>query len=498
MKVKKENCYDLIVLGGGAGGLSTAAGAARLGIRTMLIERGRLGGDCLWVGCVPSKTLLHEADKMRDMREMFIGSSKGAGELMKDFDKNEYFKIALKRVKAVQSAIAVHDSSERFEQLGVHVVAGKGEFTSKKIIKVIGADGVAELYKFKKCVIATGSRPFVPEIFASVKYETNETIWDIAKLPESMTVIGGGSVGIEIATAFANFGTKVTMVQREKRLMSKEEPQVGDFMRATLETMGVKIYTNTNIKNVTYNEESQVKVVFDLLDDKGNVMREERVLSEVIFVSTGRKYNTALGLEAAKVSYSGKGIEINDYLETSNKKVYAIGDVNGKMLFTHAAGYQAKAVLQNMLMPKIFNFLKKKSLPEAFPWVTYTYPEVAHVGAYTRDLELKKIYYKQYITKLESVDRARTSETHEDGYIQILVGKKSKILGVTIVSPMAGELITEWTLAMQHGLPVEAIYNTVHAYPTLSELNPRGTFEHMQQKLNSPFIFILKYLFKIF
>ena len=495
----KNNNYDLVVLGGGAGGLSTAAGAARFGLKVLLVEKNKLGGDCLWVGCIPSKTLIHEADKMRSLGECGMDIFEN---IKTEAFQKEYFEKAKDRIKMVQAKIAEHDSAERFEEMGVRVVNGAASFVNKNTIKVNTNNG-EEIFTFKKCVIATGSCPFVPDIFKAVKYYTNEEIFDITELPAHLIVIGGGSIGIEIASAFILLGSKVSIIQRESTLMSREEKEVSDFMKAQLTGMGIKVYTNTNILEVK-NASNEISIKFEEVSSDTNNLEVEKlsvereVLGSHMFVATGRAFNTEIGLENANIKYSKKGIEIDDYLKTTNKNVYAIGDVNGKMLFTHAAGYQAKAVLQNLFTPGLLFFLKKKSLPEAFPWVTYTYPEVAHVGAYTRDLDMQKVKYKNYITPLESVDRARTGKVHKDGFIQILVGGGGKILGVTIVSPSAGELITEWVLAIQYKLPVEAIYNTVHAYPTLSELNPRGTFAYMSEKLSPSVQKIVKIIFKVF
>lgn len=481
--------YDLIIIGGGSGGLSAAAGASRLGLKTLLVEKNKLGGDCLWNGCIPSKTLIHEAEKIATVKkEMEYDGVK--------IDFGKHFKMAQERILNVQMAISEHDSETRFRSLGIDIETGVAKFSGKNKITVLDNFGIEKAFKFKKCIISTGSAPRKLDIFKDIDYYTNETFFDMETLPESMVIIGGGSIGVEMACAMAMFGVKVKLVLKEDRIMPKEEREIGEFMMERMRSeLGVEFYNFIDIKEVYEREVSGKKLVHIDIGG-GKILQTEKVL-----VSIGRTYNTKLDLEEASVNYSDKGIEINDYLQTSNKKIYAIGDVNGFRLFTHAAGYQARAAIQNMLVPtwvaKFLPFLKKRSLPSAFPWVTYTYPEVAHVGNYKKELDDKKIDYKEYTTKLESVDRAVTSKIQKEGFIQVLVGKKGKILGVTIVAPHAGELITEWVLAMENSLPVEAIFNTVHAYPTLSELNPRGTFEYMSEKLTPNRSRLLRLLFKL-
>ncbi len=474
--------YDLVVLGAGSGGLSAASGAANIGLKVLLIEKNKLGGDCLWNGCIPSKTLIHEADKMLLVKEEnFFGANEIGTENKFDFPK--HFEEAKKRIKMVQTEIAKTDSIERFTELGVDVIIGEAKFLGKNKVKIAESE-----IKFKKCIIATGSRPLVPEMFSSVKYITNEQVFDLEKLPESLTIIGGGSIGVEIASAFSMFGTKVKMVLKEEFVMAKEEPVTREFMTTQLQKLGVEIFKKGEVQKVLE------------IDGKSCVELQNGVIlkSDILMLAVGRQFNSDIDLEKAGIKIgTRKEIIIDEYLQTSNRRVYAIGDVNGKMLFTHAAGYQAKAVLQNLLVPRIFWWKKKKSVPTAFPWVTYTYPEVAHVGKYIKDLEDNKINFKEYITKLEHVDRAKTGKVEEEGFIQVLVGNKGKIEGVTIVAPHAGELITEWVLAMEYNLPVESIFNTVHAYPTLSELNPRGTFQYMKEKLTPTNKKLLKFLFWI-
>lgn len=486
--------YDLIIIGAGSGGLSAAAGAAKLGLKVLLVEKNKLGGDCLWNGCIPSKTLIHEAEKMTVLKE----ESKIDLGLKVDF--NKHWEEAKIRIKEVENEIAKTDSIERFEKLGCDVIIGEAKFYSKNKIE-IHVDNKSKYYKFRKCIIATGSKPRTPDIFKDVKVVTNEQFFDLDKLPKSLTVIGGGSIGVEMATAIACFGTKVKMILKEEFVMSKEELETREFMTQKLKNLGIEIYPNANIQKVWEdNQDGNVNKYIEI--DNGVILKSEELL-----VAVGRELNLNLNLDKANIKFTERGIEINDYLQTTNSRVYAIGDCNGKLMFTHAAGYQARAVLNNLFLPKVISFflpfLKKKAQPTAFPWVTYTFPEVAHVGEYQKDLENKKVEFKVYTTKLEHVDRAKAGGTSMEGFIQVLVGKNKwykkggKILGVTIVAPHAGELVTEWVLAIENNLPVEAIFNTVHAYPTLSELNPRGTFEYMSQKLTPIKSKILKIMFRL-
>ncbi len=497
--------YDLVILGAGSGGLSAAAGAAKLGLKVLLVEKNKLGGDCLWNGCIPSKTLIHEAEKMMILKqEMSIDTG-----VTIDFAK--HYEEAKKRISMVESEIAKTDSVERFEGMGVDVILGEGKFYNKKKVEVLMPDGKKEYFKFKKCIIATGSRPRVPENFKTIKFVTNEQFFNLPKLPKTLTVVGGGSIGVEMASAMAMFGVKVKMILKEEFVMAKEEAETRVFMTEKLKQMGIEMYAKANVVKVFAMGESDSEKCVEI--DNGVILKSEEVL-----VCIGREFNTNnLSLENANVELNeNKSVKVDELLKTTNKNVFAIGDCNGKMLFTHAAGYQAKAVLNNLFVPKflkLFGMYKrftKGATPTAFPWVTYTSPEVAHVGKYKVDLE--GIDYKIYTTKLEHVDRAKTGGKEEEGFIQVIVGTKrswnlfknvfnlngGKILGVTIVAPHAGELITEWVLAMENNLPVESIFNTVHAYPTLSELNPRGTFEYMSEKLTPFRAKLLKFLFRYF
>lgn len=298
----------------------------------------------------------------------------------------------------------------------------------------------------------------------------------------------------------AMFGVKVKMLLKEEFVMPKEELEVQEFMTKKLKEIGIEIYPKANIvKYFNLDNERCIEI------DNGVILK-----SEVVLVAVGREPNTNLDLQNAGIELrENMAIKINEQLETTNRKIYAIGDCNGRLLFTHAAGYQAKAVLNNLFVPKFLKLLglykkfTKGAVPSAFPWVTYTSPEVAHVGAYKSNLDISGITYRVYTTKLEHVDRAKAGNKEFEGFIQVIVGKNKwykkggKILGVTIVAPHAGELITEWVLAMENNLPVESIFDTVHAYPTLSELNPRGTFEYMSEKLTPFREKILKILFRI-
>jgi pyruvate/2-oxoglutarate dehydrogenase complex dihydrolipoamide dehydrogenase (E3) component len=337
--------YDLVIIGAGSGGLSAAAGAAKLGLKVLLVEKNKLGGDCLWHGCIPSKTLIHEADKLRVMRE-----EKMSGE---EINFSNHFEEAKKRIKMVQEAIGEHDSVKRFTDIGCDVKIGTAKFVGKNKVVIYLEDDKVENFKFKKCIISTGSRPFIPEIYKTIKYFTNESIFDIAKFPETMIVVGGGSIGVEIASAFAMFGTKIKMILKEDRVMPREEPEIGEFIKEKMQNLGVAFYAHTDVKEVYEREVGDKKLVHVDVGD-GVILQ-----AETLFVATGRLFNSDLDLDKAGVDIgTRKEVMINDYLETTNKNIYAIGDINGFRLFTHAAGYQARAAIQNIIVPNLFGLGK--------------------------------------------------------------------------------------------------------------------------------------------
>lgn len=465
---------DLAVIGGGAGGLSVAAGAAQLGANVVLIESGKMGGDCLNYGCVPSKSLLAAAKMFHHIKEAHdFGIYTST--LNIDFPK------VMKHIREVIAHIAKNDSIERFESLGVNVIKGVGKFINPYTLQA--GDYII---KAKRFVIATGSSPFIPPIpgLDQVSYETNETIFNLQVQPTHLIVIGGGPIGCELAQAFSMLGSEVTILEGFK-LLPKDEPDCVSIVRKQLEAMNIVIHDMIKVLEVHKSEEGGISVV---IEEHG---KERIIYGSHLLISTGRRANVGeLNLEKVGIVYSPKGIQVDARLRTSNKKIYAIGDVAGSFQFTHIASYHAGIVLRNILfrLPAKVNY-------SAVPWVTYTEPEIAHVGMLEE--EAKKRGGMQVMEwPFAENDRAQ-AERNTIGKIKIITDKKGKIFGVTIVGNHAGELILPWVIAIREKKTVRMFTDTIAPYPTLSEISKRVSGEFYTPKLFSDKTrWIVKWLLK--
>lgn len=441
---------DIAVIGGGAGGLSVAAGAAQLGVKVVLVESGKMGGDCLNAGCVPSKALLAAAKAQWQAHH-----SQHFG-----IDSNSIktdFKAVMQHVHRVIDNIAEHDSVVRFEKLGVQVIQAAGSFINRNTIQA-GAYQV----QAKRFIIATGSSAFVPPIegIESVEYLTNETVFELCEQPKHLIVIGGGPIGCELAQAFAMLGSQVTILEGFKAL-PKDEPDCVAIVKEHLKTTGVALHEGIKVNSVA-NHADGIAVTCEQ-DGKALTVNGSHVL-----VATGRRANVqGLDLEKADINYSPKGIVVDNRLRTSNKKIFAIGDVAGGFQFTHVAGYHAGIVIKNALFR-----LRAKVDYKAVPWVTYTEPELAHVGLLSEDAQKQGLNIKVTEWPFIDNDRAQT-EAHTQGKIKILTDKKARILGATIVGPHAGELILPWVIAIREGRTLRSFTDAIAPYPTLSEISKR-------------------------
>ncbi|MFN7097048.1 MAG: dihydrolipoyl dehydrogenase family protein [Gammaproteobacteria bacterium] len=442
---------DIAIIGAGAGGLSLAAGAAQMGANIVLIENNRMGGDCLNYGCVPSKALLAAAKSV-----MQIKDAKKIGITVEKV--NIDFSTVMAHVKQTIKNIEPNDSIERFEKLGVNVIQETGEFINANILKA--GD---KLIQAKRFVIATGSSAFIPPIsgLANVPFLTNETIFNLVNLPAKLLIIGGGPIGCEMAQAFALLGTDVTIIEAGT-LLAKDEPDMVDILRQQLLTNNIKIYEHAQINNVNYQQHD-----FSVQFNWNN--QSQILIGTHLLVATGRQPNVkTLNLAAADVTFSDKGILVDAHLRTTNKRVYAIGDVTGQMPFTHIANYHAGLVLRQILfkMPAKIDYA-------AVPWVIYTEPELAHVGM---SLQQAREKFGDAIHVFESEfkenDRAQT-DAHTLGKIKIITDKKAHVLGVTIVGQQAGELLLPWIMIIQQRQTVRALTDIIVPYPTLSEINKR-------------------------
>ena len=445
--------YNLVVIGAGAGGLITAAGAAGVGARVAIVESHLLGGDCLNVGCVPSKALLRCAKAAASVRDAAVYGVHIDGDVKIDFGQ------VMERLRKLRAEISSVDSAKRYsEQLGVDVFIGRAKFTGPDTVEVNGKS-----LSFAKAVVATGGTAAIPNIagLAEAPYLTNSTIFNLTELPKRLGVIGAGPIGMELAQAFQRLGSQVTVFSRNDQVMPKEETEAVNFVKASMQKDGVHFCFFSSFKRVEGTEPGEpVRVV---LDRDGE---EEYHEFDGLLVATGRKPAvTNLGLEAAGVDYDVRtGVMVNEQLQSSNPNIYAVGDVAGKYQFTHMADFTARMVIKNALFfgrDKVSNLL--------VPWVTYTDPEVAHVGLYEKDLIERKIDYSTFKREFTHVDRAIV-DGETDGFVKIHVAKgKDTILGATIVSSHAGDLISEISVAMQSGMGLGSLASVIHPYPTTAE-----------------------------
>ena len=446
--------YDLTIIGGGSAGLPAAQIAHSLGANVLLVDKERLGGDCLLHGCVPSKSLLHVARVVQQTKEVaHLGLS--------PVD----FTIDMAKVSAyIQSVIAKVGETEKAYVEGVTVKFGEVAFTSPTTLRINNEEITS-----RNTLIATGSHPAVPEIpgLREVGYLTNEDVFDLTNLPPSLVVVGGGPIGVEMGQAFARLGTQITLVQGSERILPKEDPESSETLYKVLRAEGINILLQAQLTAVTRQGNKKVVVV-------KQEEQEIKLEADEILVALGRKPNVAdLNLEAANVRYSEKGIEVDDHLRTSTPNILAIGDVVGGYLFTHVATYHASIAVRNTLLP----LAKKKVDYRVVPWCTFTDPEVARVGLTPAQAQAQHKSVRIAHLPWSAIDRAQT-EGKTVGFIKlVLAGKKEEIVGAHIVGASAGELLGELTLAMQQHLTVSDIYNTIHTYPTLSTGIQQAAFQ---------------------
>ena len=498
--------YDLTIIGGGSAGLVLAVAGAKLGKKTALIEKHRLGGDCLWTGCVPSKALLKVAKVANEIQHAEKYGFFREGEV---FNRAPDFQEAMAYVLSTQQQIEEeHDNPERFREMGVDVIFGSGHFTSPQRFVVNGAvanrayrgrtadvngavanhayrgrtadSGETRTLTSKKFVISTGSRPAVPPIpgIENCDYLDSETVWELEELPKRLLVVGAGPIGIELGQAFHRLGSEVTIVQRSERILTKEDADVSAYMLDSLQGEGIIIRLNTQIaridnhiassvvgqgKPVPRRAQSSPRNVVNVTfrDDKNGTAVQQ---FDKILIAAGRAPNVeGLGLAEIGVKVGKRGVEVNNKLQTSVKTIYAAGDVIGHYLFTHVADFQAQLILRNIFFP-----FSKAIDYSVLPWTTFCEPEVARCGL--SEAEAREKYGDVDIFTLSQgdVDRA-VAEGETRGFTKVIASRwRGKILGVHLVGANAGEVIHEYVLAMQHGIPLRKLSEMIHVYPTFS------------------------------
>ncbi len=447
--------YDanLIVIGAGSGGLVTAYIAAAIKAKVILIERGDMGGDCLNTGCVPSKSLIASAKLLHDIRH---SQNLGIREASASFD----FADIMQRVHDVIASIAPHDSVERYTSLGVDVIKGQAEILSRNSVRVNGKTWTA-----KSIVLATGAEPFVPPVpgLDQIDYYTSDTIWNIRELPKKLVVLGGGPIGCELAQCFARFGSEVSLIEGQEQILMREDEEFSRRIAETFREEGIHVRTGHFATRVIVDGNSK-----KLVCKTGG--GEVEIEFDQMLMALGRAARLdGYGLENIKVPISPRRtIETNPYLQAGYPDIYAVGDVTGPYQFTHAAAHQAWYACVNALFRPFKKFQADYSV---LPWATYTDPEVARVGLNELDARERNVPYEVTEYDIGQLDRAKT-DGHATGSIKVLtVPGKDKILGVTIVGRHAGDLIAEFVLAMRHGLGMNKILGTIHAYPTWMEAN---------------------------
>jgi len=460
--------YNLVVIGAGTAGLVTAIGATGLGARVALVERDLMGGDCLNVGCVPSKALLGSARvwaTVRDAARFGVEVPPGA---------RVDFPAVMARMRSLRARLSRADAARRYRDLGVDVFFGAGRFTGPETVEVDGA-----VLRFKNAVVATGGRAAALPIpgLAEAGYLTNESVFTLTALPPRLGVIGGGPIGCELAQAFARFGARVTLLGNHPRIMPREDPDAARLVEEAMRRDGVHLVLGCNVVRVA--REGAEKVLH--LEGGG---QPTEVRADAILVGVGRARNVqGLGLEAAGVAYDAKdGVHVNDRLQTTNGRVFAAGDICSRFQFTHAADATARVVIQNALF-----FGRAKASALVIPWCTYTDPEVAHVGLNEAEAKARGIDVRTFTEPMAHVDRA-VLDGDTDGFVKVHVRAGSdRIVGATVVARHAGEMISELTLAVGNGLGLRTLARTIHPYPTQAEAIKRVADAYNRTRL-TPFV----------
>jgi pyruvate/2-oxoglutarate dehydrogenase complex dihydrolipoamide dehydrogenase (E3) component len=470
--------YHLVVIGAGTAGLVTAAGAAALGARVALVERHLMGGDCLNVGCVPSKAIISAARAWHETESAAtrFGGPRASG--------SGDFAAVMERMRRIRADLSPVDSAQRFTDLGVDVFLGHARFTALDQVTV----GDSQLL-FRRAVIATGARAAVPAIpgLAEAGYYTNETIFSLTERPTHLLVLGAGPIGCELAQAFVRLGSKVTILDQVDRVLSRDDSDAARIIETALRADGVTLELGVEARRV---------------ERTGNGLRIQfkrktgmaTVEGSTLLVAAGRAPNVEdLGLEAAGVALDERGLKVDDRLRTSNPRVYAIGDVCSRYQFTHVSDFHARLVIPNALF-----FGRSKASRLVIPWSTYTSPEVAQVGLTREEADRRGVKIDTVTVPLSHVDRAvLAGET--DGFLRVHLRRGTdKLAGVTVVAPHAGELISEATLAMTHGLGLSAMGRTIHPYPTVAEAYRKAADLRRREKLTPLAKRILGLWFRVF
>lgn len=469
--------YHLVVVGGGTAGLVSAAGAAGLGARVALVEKKLLGGDCLNYGCVPSKALISAArawHAAQSPNPFGAPTAEGPGD----------FAAMMERMRRLRAEISHHDSASRFRDLGVDVFLGEGRFVASDALEVDGAR-----LRFRKAVVATGASPMILPIpgLAESDYLTNEDVFTLTELPPRLAVIGGGPIGCELAQSFARFGSRVSVFDIAPHVLVREDADAAEIVQQALIRDGVDLQLGSSIRKI---ETEGGETIISFEKDGG----DRQLRCDKLLLAVGRVANVrGIGLEAAGVEFSKHGVDVSDRLRTSNKRIYAVGDVASRFKFTHVADALARIAIQNALF-----FGWKKASGLVVPWCTYTDPEIAHVGLYAGDAKQKGIETETVTIPLSDVDRS-VLENSEEGFLRLHVEKgKDRVLGATLVADHAGDMLGELSLAVTHKIGLSRIAGTIHAYPTQAEVIKKAADTWRRGKLTPTVSGIFKIFFKLF
>ena len=454
--------YNIVVIGAGTAGLITAVVAAGLGAKVALIERRLMGGDCLNVGCVPSKGLIRAARAWSDLKQAKEFGLHIPPGVTYDFG------AVMARMRKLRARISLNDSVQRYKSLGVDVYIGAARFVDGETVEVAGSAG-NRILAFARAAICTGARASAPPIpgLSEAGYLTNETVFSLTTLPSRLGVIGAGPIGCELAQAFARFGSQVFLIEALHGIMPNEDRDAAEVVKQQMLRDGVKLLCCG--KDLTISKTDGGKRL--TVDSHG---QQYDITVDEILVGVGRTANVdGLGLEAVGVEYDKNGVKVNGRLQTTNSRIFAAGDICSRYKFTHAADAMAQIVIQNALFPHPLGLGYASVESLIMPWCTFTEPEVAHVGLYEKDAKEKGIEVETYTYKLDEVDRA-ILDGEDEGFARIHIQKGTdKIVGATIVAAHAGEMINEFSVLMKAGLGAKIIAGTIHPYPTQAEVNKK-------------------------